>query len=327
MTTTRKNEIEVRGIGLAILLLSAGLIWLLYNFNLVSTSGINIALNLWPLALIALGIDLLLRAQSPRLSTVIVVAIALVVVAAAVVAPRLGIGVLQTTTNNFTEPIGDSESATINLYPSVGKIDIHALETQNELFSADATYIDEVTYTVSGTSQRQIDFGQREVSTTNWLGTDADLRWDIGLTPTIPLRLSVNMGVGEADLDLTQLYLTNLTLTAGVGRVHLLLPNQETAYQVSITGGVGDLQIDLPTLTDVDLTIGGGVGKVDMELPDDAAIRVTVSSGLGSMHLPSWLERTNTGTGTQIWESSNYETAPHRITIFVHGGLGGLTIQ
>jgi hypothetical protein len=120
-------------------------------------------------------------------------------------------------------------------------------------------------------TQRQIDFGQREVSTTSWLGSDADLRWNIGLTPTIPLRLSVNTGVGEAQLDLSQLNLTNLTLKGGVGRVQLSLPNQENPYQVSITGGIGDLQLSIPTLTDVDLTIGGGVGRVDVDLRDRVA--------------------------------------------------------
>jgi hypothetical protein len=327
MTTTRRSEREIRGIGFAILLLSAGLIWLLYNFNLISTSGINVAFNLWPLALIALGADLLLRAQAPRLGALIVALIALGVIVAAVVAPRLGIGVLKTTTDAFTESLGDAESAIVNLYPSVGKVDIYALDTQDELFRAEATYIDDVTYTVRGTSQRQIEFGQKEVSTSSWLGTDADLRWNIGLTPTIPLRLSVNTGVGEANLNLSQLNLTSLTLTGGVGRVHLALPDQDTAYQVSITGGVGDLNINLPTPSNVDLNIGGGVGKVDLELPDDAAVRVTVSSGFGSMHLPSWLERTNTGTGAQVWETSGYQYATRAITIFIQSGVGGLTIR
>lgn len=327
MTTTRRSKSEGRGIGFAILLLSAGLIWLLFNFNLISASGVNIALNLWPLALIALGADLLLRAQAPRLGALIVALIALGVVVAAVVAPRLGIGMLKTTTNAFTEPFGDAQGATVNLYPSVGKVDIYALDTQDELFHAEATYIDDMTYTVRGTSQRQIEFGQKEVSTTSWLGTDADLYWNIGLSRTIPLHLSVNTGVGEANLDLSQLNLTNLTLTGGVGRVHLALPAQDTAYQVSITGGVGDLNINLPTPTNIDLNIGGGVGKVDLDLPDNAAVRVTVSSGFGSMHLPSWLERTYTETGAQVWETSGYQYATHAITIFIQSGVGGLTIR
>jgi hypothetical protein len=327
MSTVGKNAREVRGIGFAILLVSAGIVWLLYNLNLISASGINIALSLWPLALIALGVDLLLRPQSPRLSALIVVLIALAVICAAVVAPRLGIGILQTTTNTFTEPIVAADSAAINLYPSVGRVGIHALESQDVLFNAEATYLDDVTYTVSGNSQRRIEFGQQEVHTTNWLGTDEDLRWSIGLTPSIPLSLSINTGVGEANLDLTALNLTNLALTGGVGRIDLALPNRETAYQVSITGGVGDLNIVVPQLPTVDLTIGGGVGKVHIDIPDDAAIRVTVSPGLGSVHLPPRLERTSASTGTQVWESADYESALHRITVYLESGLGGLTIE
>lgn len=328
MVIVKRGDTHRKDIGFAVVILTAGVIWLLYNINLISAAGVNIVLNLWPLALIAIGVDILLRQQAHPLAAWVVPSIAVFVVLVAVIAPPLGIGIVKTTTNTYNTQLDRAESATINLYPSVGEVDIYALETEAALFSAEATYIGEdITFDVTGTSRRQIDFGQNEVRTTSWLGTDKPLRWNIGLTPAIPLRLSINTGVGDSDLDLADLNLTGLTLNSGVGRVNLTLPDQETPYQITVTGGVGDFKVQFPENADVDLTFSSGVGDLDVDLPDDAAIRVSVTSGLGSVHLPSWLTNVDPDSDDQIWQSEGYETASRQINIHVESGLGSLTIN
>ncbi len=327
METLKQSRSEHRGFALAVLMLTIGVIWLLYNIQLIPTSGVGIALSLWPLALIAIGADLLMRKQSPQISAFIVLAIALFVVLAALLAPRLGIGVLKTSTDSYAEELNNAESARILVNPSVGLVNIHALESDNLLFTAEATHIGELNFDVHGTNQRTIEFGQNEVSTTNWFGTDEDLQWTIGLSPTIPLDLTVNTGVGESYLDFTDLNLSNLLLTIGVGRVDLTLPTQENAYQVVATGGVGNLDITVPGDTSIDLTVNSGVGEVRIDLPEDVAVRIRISSGLGSVRMPSWMEQINSGGDEQIWQSSNYVGADHQVNIHVQSGLGGLTIR
>jgi hypothetical protein len=323
MNTLRRNDSEQhKRIGFAVILLTVGFIWLLYNIDVISASGVNIALGLWPLALVALGVDLLLNPQAPRTANVIILGTAALVIVAAAVAPRMGIGVVKTTTETYNALIENAESATINLYPGVGQIDIYALDTTDMLFSAEATYIDEITFKVQGTAQRQIEFGQREMHTTRWFSTDQELRWNIGLAPTIPLNLSLNTGVGEAHLDLTGLTLSQLTLTGGVGYINLVLPNQEASYQVMVAGGVGDLNIEIPENADVDVTLGGGVGDVHIDLADNTPVRITGSHGMGHISLPEWLEHTDT-----VWQSDNFVDAARRVSINIQGGLGDLTIR
>lgn len=328
MVIVKRDDTQRKDVGFAVVILTAGVVWLLYNINLISAAGVNIVLNLWPLALIAIGVDILLRQQAHPLAVWVVPSIAVFVVLAAVIAPPLGIGILRTATGTYNAQIDRAESATINLYPSVGQVDIYALETGSDLFSAEATTIGEnITFDVTGTSRRQIDFGQREVSTTSWLGTDKTLGWNIGLTPSIPLRLSINTGVGDADLDLAALNLTGLTLNSGVGRVNLALPTQETPYQITVTGGVGDFKVSFPDNADVDLTFSSGVGDLEVNLPEDAAVRVSVTSGLGGVRLPSWLARIDQDSDNQIWQSEDYAAATRQINIHVHSGLGSLTIN
>lgn len=329
MRTINPDRIDHKSMGFAALLITVGVIWLLRNLNLISTDGVNVALSLWPLILIAIGADLLLRKEYPHTSIVVTISIAVLVVLAALLAPRLGIGVLPTNTNTYTEALGEAQSAIINLYPSVGRVDIHAFETGDILFKATATTIGDVFFNVDGAHQRTIDFGQKEVSTTGWYGPDRELAWDIALTPNIPLNMTINTGVGGATLDFSKLNLTTLQLTAGVGNVDLILPPQENSYQVTVTRGVGDLDVHIHKNADMDVTISDGIGDVVIELPDDAAVRVMITSGFGETHFPSWLERLDAGTGDneQIWQSSHFETAARQITLNIDKGLGNLVIR
>jgi predicted membrane protein len=327
MNTIQNRDDEQKGIGFAILLLTAGLIWFLFAIKLIPASGVNIALRLWPLALVAIGADLLLRKQSRQIAMYIVLAIAAFVILAALIAPRLGIGVMETITDTYTEQIGDAESASINLRPGVGELNIQVLASEDVLFNAEATHLGEVDFAVHGGSQRQIDFGQNQVSTTGWMSTAKDLIWNIGLTPHIPLRLMVNTGVGTANLDLTGLNLATFNLTGGVGEVNVVFPNQENPYQVDIDGGVGDFEVWIPENADVYVTVSGGVGNLVLDVPDNAAVRVRVSSGLGGVSVPSWLTSTDLGTDEQVWQSADFESATRRISIVVESGLGDLVIR
>lgn len=327
MNTIRNHENEQKGIGFAVLLLTAGLIWLMFAVELIPFSGVAIALRLWPLALVAIGADILMRKQSRQIGLYIVLAIAAFVILAALFAPRLGIGVVQTSTDSYTEQIGAAESSTINLRPGVGELNIQMLENETVLFSAEATHLGEIDFTVHGDSQRQIDFGQNQLSMNGWIVTDKDLIWNIGLTPYIPLSLSVNTGVGTANLDLTGLNLLSFNLIAGVGDVNVVLPNQENSYQVNISGGVGDFELHIPENTDVYITVSGGVGDLLLDVADNAPVRLSVESGLGSVAVPSWLVSTDLGTDEQVWQSADFESAPRRISIVVESGLGNLTIR
>lgn len=326
MNTIQSREHEQRGIAFAILLLTAGVIWLLFTLNIIPAAGVNIALRLWPLALIAIGADLLLRDQSRQIAMYIVLAIAVFVVLAAIIAPPLGIGVLETNSGTYTEQLADAESARINLHHGVGDLNVTALENSDLLFSAEATYLGEVDFTVRGTAQRQIDFGQNAVSTSGWMVPAEDLYWNIGLTPEIPLRLELNTGVGDTNLDLTALNLESLNVNGGVGHVNVALPEQDASYQVDISGGVGSVDVEIPENTDIIITVEGGVGDLRLNLPEGAPVRVSVSSGLGNSQIASWLERVDTGD-RQVWQSANYDAAARRITVDVSSGLGNLIIR
>jgi hypothetical protein len=71
--------------------------------------------------------------------------------------------------------------------------------------------------------------------------------WDIELSDSLPLDLSVTMGAGETDLDLRTLDLRRLQVQLGAGDATIELPADPTADLVAdITAGVGALTVRVP---------------------------------------------------------------------------------
>jgi hypothetical protein len=73
-----------------LVLVAIGVLWLLGNFNVISSSNLGILLQFWPVLLIGLGLDLIVRPRWPMVGNLIAVLIVTGAVLAVVFAPRLG---------------------------------------------------------------------------------------------------------------------------------------------------------------------------------------------------------------------------------------------
>ena len=96
-------------------------------------------------------------------------------------------------------------------------------------------------------------------SSLQWNNSVVNSRWNIGLTPTVPLVLKVETGVGESILNLETLKVTDLSFKVGVGRA----------------------TVHLPATGMVKASLGGGVGQLMVTLPRNMEARVKVDTGLG----------------------------------------------
>jgi len=125
-------------------------------------------------------------------------------------------------------------------------------------------------------------------------------RWDLSLSRTVPIELSVDLGAGQSDLDLRGLKLRRLEIDMGVGEMTLDLqgPHQES-FDVKIDGGVGSGKINLPSEVGVRVRVDGGIGSVNVigltkqsgayvnEAYGRSAvvIEVDIDAGIGSLDL------------------------------------------
>jgi hypothetical protein len=324
-----------------LILIGVGLVWLLSNLGILQPASIGVLFRLWPLILIVIGLDILFGRRSPRMGTLIGVGAVILIICLMLVGPSLGwVKSAEVKEANYTEAVGDTTSAHVSLNLSVAETTVKALsdDTKN-LFEANLRYVGDLTYDVSGTSDKTITLREQNQSNNsvnfwdwNFWNSDQNLRWDIGLSKDVPVDLEVNAGVSSGTLDLKDLQLTGLHIISGVGSINLSLPGTPEVYNVDISGGTGSTNVTLEEGAAINLKIGGGVGSVTVDVPDGAAVRLDASTGVGSVNVPSEFVRVE-GSGENVvgengvWETSGYDTADRKINITYDGGVGSFTVK
>ncbi len=113
---------------------------------------------------------------------------------------------------------------------------------------------------------------------------------DFGLPIDIPSNLSMNLGMGSADLDLTGLSLRNLSMDCGLSQVKINVdkPNVESCDSVRLSNGLGDLKAyNLGNLNThyMKLDVGLGSAYVDMRGSMKSNLMLDAEVGLGSLSL------------------------------------------
>lgn len=164
---------------------------------------------------------------------------------------------------------------------------------------------------------------------------------------SVPLRLRVNAGVGDARLSLSDIRLSQLELESGVGTSKISAYNLNPVVCESIRfkngvgsmeavglgnlnfrrfefeGGVGGASLDFTGewKQDADIRIQVGIGGVNVRIPREIGVRVEAEKNLLSgLHLEGFSQR-----GSHYY-SGNYDSASVRISVRVETGIGGLRI-
>ena len=355
-----KGGFQYRSLFWPILLIGVGVVWLLGNLGWIPTPSLRMLLRLWPLILIVIGLDIMFGRRSPIIGGLIGLGAVALVIVLLLFGSSLGLealepsGELQTLT--FSKPLDSATSARITLdlerYPTT----IEALSTSDLLIDAELD-----TYTDVDFSAR----GNREVSVSlepvadygfdlDWIDTIAsDARWEIGLSPDVPIDLTIDVGSGSATIDLIFLEISELEIDGGSGSTDLTLPESSSLYSANIDGGSGSFDIEfesgaevravmsvdsgsfdivIGSSADLDMRIDGESGSISIDVPGDVGVRVVVRDrGSGSVNVPgSYLLVDDMGDAdrdTGIWETDGYSSAAHRVEITFDPGSGSFNLR
>lgn len=234
---------------------------------------------------------------------------------------------------SVSEELRGATSANVTLNFSAGTFAVKALHASDNLLEADLTYFGDVEFEVTGDAQRIIKLGQTDL---RWgrmikLNKHQEVRWDVRLSPNIPLMLNINVPAGESMMDFSGLNVSNLTYKGGIGEHTLKLATSTVPYQADVMTGFGKTQIHVPQHTSVSLQLRGGVGETVVFVPKDTAVHLTASHALGDMRIPDDLDRLNQRDHmvgkTGVWQSPDYADAPQKVTIHYHGGVGEFRLE
>jgi len=124
--------------------------------------------------------------------------------------------------------------------------------------------------------------------------------WDLDLAPGIPLDLRVDLGMGEADLDLTGLAVSSLDVSVAMGKTTVLLPQE------------GDIKAK----------IDGAMGEIVVVVPEGVEACVHANVGIGSRKLPDGYQRQD-----EVYTSPGYARADSRIDLEVSLAIGSIQVR
>lgn len=290
-----------------VILIGAGIVFLLNTLGMVGWDVWETLLRLWPVVLIAVGLDILVGRKfllgSALMGLLLIVVLALALQGAipqTVAASSTGVD----RTVTISEDVKTSEQASVNIAFRSGNLNIDAL-------NAGSPKLVEGTVDLSRNESVNKDYSANKGFAAFTLQSggamtvgpevfvDSGKKWNLSLNRELPLDLNVNPGAGKSMLDLTLLKLRRLDLKGGVGQVTVKLPMQ----------GRYAAQVD------------GGVGRVVIMVPEGVAARIEADAGLGAV----------TATGFQregdLYLTGDTGTDPNSADVTVKGGVGQIVLK
>ena len=298
-----------------ILLIGVGTLLLLNNLGIVAWNTWNLIWRFWPLVLVAVGIDVLFGKRSALgaiLSAFLVLAIMGVVAGAVFFADQLPMISRYTEsapweTAHVEHALGDFESAEVFIDYTSLPGNLYALEDSDYLIDGELAYQGELIFEVTQRgSQADVTLDSRYTGTWSGFQTSPHAEWEIGLSPEIPLVLSLDSGSGSCLFDLSELLVEDFFLDSGSGSIQLILPEDQS----------------------FDFRLDSGSGSVRIDIPEDTGVRVVLDSGSGSFNPGSDFDLVSGDRHDDgVWESENYDDAKYIIEMDLDQGSGSITFK
>jgi hypothetical protein len=287
-----------------VILIGLGVVFLLNNLGVLDWSVWDLIIRLWPVLLVAAGLDILIGRRSTLgallslVLTVILVGGALWLYAAGLSIGSAGPG------QEISQPLDGATKAEIVLGPAVGSLHVESLQETDHLVAG-------LIHTVTGERVSR-DFevvGDTAAFTLESHGQFAGpffgshggrWGWDLGLSPDVPLDLRISFGVGRSDIDLTDLTISDLEVDMGIGLTHLTLPSQ----------GRLDARVD------------GAIGNTVIVIPRGMEARIQFDTGLAARQAPQGYRQQD-----DVYVSPGYAGAENRVDLKVSQAIGNVTVQ
>ena len=299
MAKTKRRRSSPLG---AVLLILVGVILLLNVFGVLDWNIWWSILRLWPVLLIAAGLELLLGRWwwGALLSTILVVGF--VIVALWLTSAGLtGSGV---EVAEIRQPLGDATRAEVSIDPGVGTLKLEAASESANLIEGTLQKTEHEEIQESLTQKDGTAIYSLGTKITSWNasfgGFDEGRLWELGLTPGASLALDASMGVGNTELDLVGLEMEALSADMGVGRISVVLP------------ATGQFKA----------TLSQGVGIVEIIIPKGMAVRIETDTALAGREMPDDLVKQE-----EFYTSAGYASAANRVEIDAGVAIGLLKVR
>ena len=285
-----------------IFLLFLGIVFLLQTLNILPWGLWGTLWRFWPVLIIAIGLGILLRHYNPWLVSALILVLLLA---------SLGIAIWQygpsplegQITKSYSEPLGNLESAQIEIDFTAGYLAIGNLNPGSPNFVEVSSRLSNGDGDIRANFRRQNSNGRLYLSTERvnrqfWTETD----WEVKFTRNIPLTIDVKSAVGNLDLDLTELKVTELRMDVDAGNYIVRMPSSAGATRAYIKADVAN---------------------VELTIPDGVAARLKADVDLGDLDI----DRSRFPRKGDYYMSDGFEVAENRIELELDGDIGRFQVK
>ena len=289
-----------------VILIGLGVVFLLNNLGILPWSVWEVILRLWPILLVAAGLDLLLGRRSIWGSLLALVLTAAVLAA---VLWLVGAGVIRgqaVAAEEITQSLDGATRAEVVVAPAVGTLRLGSLPESDNLIAGVIRPVsgERVAREFAVEGETAI-FGLRSAGSFTAVdlfggGWGEERGWDLGLNAGVPVDLEVSMGVGASEVDLTGVQVRDLEVSMGLGQTTVVLP------------GEGGFQA----------RIDGAIGQTIVVIPAGLETRVHVDTGIAGRQLPADYRQQD-----DVYTSPGYGSAPNRVDLEVSQAIGNISIR
>ena len=256
-----------------LILISLGILFLLANAGYVTGDVWLHLAQVWPIALVLVGVDLLIRPRSVAVALVAEIALVAAAVVYAVAAPVALPG-----TASIVANVTRDGASQLDLDLSYGAGDLLVTGGAADLVNIGSTRQDiELSRTGGSVTLRT-------ANATFPFGLDR--KWNVQLPSDLPTALKADLGAGSFTLDLSAVRLTRATISSGVSDLKLTLPHPKGDVSIRISGGASSMTISVPAGVEYAVTVDGGLtsttGPTRSVGYATAADRVSISVSAGA---------------------------------------------
>jgi hypothetical protein len=205
---------------------------------------------------------------------------------------------------NLTVPLGQAATLYVKLNHAAGRLHIGSGPT-GSMDAVSGSFVGGVEYD-SQQEGRELAVKLKAPPDLFWnilpFGGFQGFTWDVALNRQVPLRLKIDSGANESNIDLTDLKVTDLEINTGASSTQLILPAAAGLTRVKIHCGASSVQI---------------------KVPEGVAGRFEVKQGMAEIRVDTSRFLNNGG----VYETYGYASAANRIEAVIETGVGSVEIH
>ncbi len=303
-----------RGVFWPLLLIALGLIFLLQNFGFISGVSWLAVASLWPLLLVLIGLDIAFARRWPLPTLAAEVAVIAAGLALVAYSPNLAPGIFvfgdggEGGETDVSAPRGDATAMSLTLNGGATR-SYHVTGGASQLVEAHSANPDlRLRVSRSGSGRPDVRLDQ---SSSGFFHPVAAGDVEIRLASDVPASLTINVGAGEFDVDLSDVRVSDAKVNVGASSMRFVLPKPSGDVAIRMNGGASNIVLVVPDGVEARIATTGGL----LSLRSDNT-RVGSGGGVGGCF----------ACGSSI-ETSGYGAAHDRVTLTISAGASSIVVR